>query len=178
MSKRFFSILITLYGMVVFNFAAAQDKSFPLPAGNAKQLFYLQRTTNINTIIYELNYYKGAIDRDDPLHIFWIRYSENGQTEDLNYVQRKFAYGINSKELGPNKFELNFVSYKKYKMYLMVGSDKQYHVYTTINKKQIILTRIFIQVKGGSFWSPNIEYVEISGIDPVTNLTTKERLKL
>ena len=61
-------------------------------------------------------------------------------------------------------------------MYLMVGSDKQYHVYTTINKRQIILNKIFIQVKGGSFWSSNIEFVELTGLDTVTNLPVKERL--
>ncbi len=178
MNERFFSILITLCVVLVFNFAAAQDKNSPVPAGNAKQLFYLQRTTNTNTIVYELNYYKGAIDKDDPIHIYWIRYSETGQKEELNYVQNKFAYGINSKEIAANKFELNFVSYKKYKMYLMMGSDKQYHVYTTVNKRQFILTKIFIQIKGGSFWSPNIEFVELSGLDSITNLPVKERLKI
>lgn len=176
MNNRFFYILMLLFVPAAFNFAKAQAKIFPVPTGNVKQLFYLQRTTNTNTIIYELNYAGTLIDKDDPVHAYWIRYSENGQTEDLNYVQRKFAYGINSKEIGTNKFELTFVSYKKYKMYLMVGSDKQYHIYTTINKRQIILNKIFIQVKGGSFWSPNIEFVELTGLDPITNLPVKERL--
>ena len=40
----------------------AQEKGFPIPAGNSKQLFYLQRTPNKNTIVYELNYKNGDID--------------------------------------------------------------------------------------------------------------------
>lgn len=178
MNNRLFFITVSIFVSVVFNFAAAQDKSFPVPVGNKKQLFFLQRTTNTNTIVCELNYANGIVDKDDPIHVFWIRYGEKGQSEDLNYVQRKFAYGINSKEIGANKYELNFVSYKKYKMYLMMSADNQYHVYTTINKKQAILTRIYIQIKGGSFWSPNIEYVELTGVDPSTNLPVKERLKI
>jgi hypothetical protein len=63
-------------------------------------------------------------------------------------------------------------------MYLMQSSDKQFHVYTTINKKPAILTRIYIEIKGGTFWSPNIEYVEVTGIDPTTLLPIKERLKI
>jgi hypothetical protein len=163
---------------IVFNFAFAQSNNFPIPAADAKQLFFLQRTPNTNTIICELNYKDGVVDKEDPIHVFWIRYQEGGQKEDLNYIQRKFAYGVKSKEIGDNKYELNFVSYKKYKMYLMQASDKQFHVYTTINNKQAILTRIYIEIKGGSFWSPNIEYVEITGIDPATRFQVKERLKI
>ena len=178
MSKKLFLITALFCTSVVFNFAAAQDKIFPVPAGNGNQLFFLQRTPNTNTIVCELNYKDGVIDKEYPIHVFWIRFQEKGQKEGLSFIQRKFAYGINSKEIGENKFELNFVSYKKHKMYLMAATDNQYHVYTAINNKQAILTRIFIAMKGGSFWSPNIEYVELTGIDPGTSLPVKERIKI
>ena len=176
--KQFLFITVINLTPVVFNFATAQDKSFPVPVGNAKQLFFLQRTPNTNTIICELNYKDGIVDKENPVHVFWIRYQERGQIEGLSYIQRKFAYGIQSKEIGANKYELNFVSFKKYKMYLMQASDHQFHVYTLINKKQAILTRFYIEINGGTFWSPNVEYVEISGIEPTTHSIIKERLKI
>ena len=174
-------ILLTstiIFVSVVFNFAKGQDKIFPIPTGNIKQMFYLQRTSNTNTIVCELNLNKGKVDRDDPIHVFWIRYSDKGQVEELNYIQKKFAYGIVSKEIGINKYELTFVSYKKYKMYLMMAADNQCHVYTLVNNKQVILSKIFIKINGGSFWLPNIEYVELTGVDPSTNLPIKQRLKI
>ena len=174
--KQLFLSTILIVTQIIFNFVIAQNLIFPVPQGNAKQLFFLQRTPNTNTIICELNFINGVVDREDPIHVFWIRYQDKGQLEDLNYVQRKFAYGINSKEIGLNKYELNFVSYKKYKMYLMQGTDKQYHVFTSINKKQSILTRIYIEIKGGTFWAPNIQYVELTGIDIATRAVVKERL--
>src|SRR5688572_10785112 len=82
---------------------------FPVPGGNQKQLFYLQRTPNTNTIVYELNYKNGVIDPDNPVHEFWIRYQENGQRQELSYIQRKFAYGIKTRKLAENKYELSFV---------------------------------------------------------------------
>jgi len=176
--KRIFFATIMIIGQVVFNFAAAQTNDFPVPAGNEKQLFFLQRTPNTNTIICELNYKNGIVDKENPIHVFWIRYQEKGQKEDLSYIQNKFAYGVKSKEIGDNKYELNFVSYRKYKMYLMQAADKQFHVFATINKKPAILTRIYIEIKGGTFWSPNVEYVELSGIDPATRSLVKERLKI
>ncbi|MBC7889357.1 MAG: DUF4833 domain-containing protein [Ferruginibacter sp.] len=156
----------------------AQEKNFPVPSGNNKQLFYLQRTSNTNTIVYELNYLNGALDPVNPVHEFWIRYQEKGQREELSYIQRKFAYGIKTKKIRANQYELSFVSYKKYKMYLEAGPDNRFYVYTTINSKKVILTSIFLKINGGSFWSPNIEYVEISGIEPVSRSVVKEKLKI
>jgi hypothetical protein len=63
-------------------------------------------------------------------------------------------------------------------MYLKLGADKKFSVYTNINEKPAILTRIFIKTNGGSFWSPNIEYVEISGVEPNSHLVVKQRLKI
>lgn len=157
--------------------AGAQEK-FPQPTGNPRQLFYLQRTSNTNTIVCELNYKNGSIDQDDPVHVFWIRYGEDGQREELNYIQRKFAYGVKSTMVGKDKYELQFVSYKKYLMHLMKGADNKYNVYATINKKPAILNRIFVKINGGSFWVPNVEYVEIKGIDPASGKEVMERMKI
>lgn len=176
--RRLFFFTIIIIGQLVFNFASAQVATFPVPEGNTKQLFFLQRTPNTNTIICELNYKNGVVDKEAPIHVFWIRYQEKGQMEDLSYIQKKFAYGVKSKEIGTNKYELNFVSYEKYKMYLMRGADNEYHVYTSINQKQVILNRIYIEIKGGTFWSPNVQYVELTGLDPASHSVVKERLKI
>ena len=93
-------------------------------------------------------------------------------------MQKKFAYGIESRELETNNYELNFTSYNKFKMYLKTGEDKRFHVYVTLNKKQVILEKIYIEIKGGTFWKPNIEYVEITGTDPATHTIEKERFKI
>jgi len=166
--------------LVAFCFSSnlhGQDK-FPEPVGNANQLFYLQRTANTNTIICELNVKNGNLDLEDPVHVYWIRYSEKGQKEELNYIQKKFAYGVKSKLLSKDKYELQFVSYKKYSMYLMKDADNKFNVYGAINQKQAIVNRIFVKINGGSFWVPNVEYVEIKGIDPATGKEVMERRKI
>ncbi len=63
-------------------------------------------------------------------------------------------------------------------MYLKLGPDKNFYVYTNIKQKPVTLTSIFIKINGGSFWSPNIEYIEISGIEPNSRSIVKERLKI
>lgn len=148
-----------------------------LPA-NVSRLFYVQRTPNANTIVYELNLDgNGEPDKEAPVHPYWIRYHEQGQKEDLGYIQRKFAYGITSKPLGNGKYDIRFVSYKKFPLTLMKGSDGKYHIFATIAQKQLIVNRIFVKIEGGSFWVPNVRYVEFKGTDPATGKEVTERFK-
>jgi phosphatidylglycerophosphate synthase len=153
---------------------------FPIPKGVSNQLFYLQRDPNTNTIICQLNTnLKGEVDKDEPVNVYWLRYQENGEKKDLGYVQRKFAYGIDSKYLGKDQYELRFVSHKKLPMYLVKSEDdKKYHVFVTVNNKKIQIERIFLRIEGGSFWLPNVKYVEIKGLNAATNASITERIKI
>ncbi len=157
----------------------ADADTFPVPTGNPKQLFYLQRTANTNTIICELNTdSKGAPIPDKPVNVYWILYTDGGRRKELNYIQRNFAYGIDSKQEGNDTYALHFVSYKKRLFYLKwYPSGKKYQVFAVINNKEAILQRIFVKVSGGTFWVPNIVYVEFRGIDPATGKEVIERFK-
>nr|WP_121272802.1 DUF4833 domain-containing protein [Pedobacter schmidteae] len=153
---------------------------FPVPHGISNQLFYLQRDPNTNTIICELNVDEdGELNKKEPIKVYWLRYSEKGGREELSYIQRKFAYGIQSKAIGDDEYELRFVSHKKLPMYLQKSADdKKYHVYVTVNKKKIQLDRIFVRIEGGSFWIPNVKYVELKGINTANKAQTIERIKV
>ncbi len=159
--------------------ANAMD-SFPIPPHRTNSLFYLQRTPNINTIICELNEKNGVPDPDEPVHVLWIRYTEQKQRQELSFLQRHFAYGINSQALGNGTYELHFVSYKKIPMYLRKSPvDNLHHVYVNIDNKQIMLNRVFIKINpGGSFWRPNVEYLEFRGVDPDNGKELMQRVKI
>ncbi|HET7118471.1 MAG TPA: DUF4833 domain-containing protein, partial [Hanamia sp.] len=111
--------------------------------------------------------------------VYWIRYQEKGQSEELNWIQRRFAYGINSKKISNSAYELNFVSYKKRKFWLEKDTEGHWQVFANLsNGKKMILKRIYLQINGGSFWIPNIEYVELKGLVPGTNQEVRERIKI
>ncbi|MBC8032972.1 MAG: DUF4833 domain-containing protein [Chitinophagaceae bacterium] len=171
------ALLVLILSVCTSN-VIAQHK-FPVPSGNLSQLFYLQRTPNTNTIVYELNEKNGVLDTKDPVHVFWIRYGDKGEQAELSYIQRRFAYGLNARLIDKDKYELRFVSYKKYVLYLMKAKDNKFHVYATINGKLTILNRIFIHIKsGGSFWSPNIDYVELNAYDSLTGAPVTGTIKV
>jgi phosphatidylglycerophosphate synthase len=154
--------------------------TFPIPPRNANSLFYLQRTPNTNTIICELNEKDGRLDKDEPVHVLWIRYAEQRQREELSFIQRHFAYGLKEKDLGNNVYELHFVSYKKVLFYLMKSPvDNRPHVFATITGRQAILNRIYVKINpGGTFWSPNVEYLELKGVDTGNGKELIQRIKV
>lgn len=157
---------------------AAAQSGFPVPAGNAKQLFYLQRTSNSNTIVYELNYKKGQLDKDNPIHVFWIRYAEQGQRAELSFIQRVFAYGVKIKLLNDSSYRVRLVSYAGFSMYLRKETNGAYRLYAPINGKMQVLKSVFVKIVGGSMWSPDIEYFEVGGADPASGVPVVERKKV
>ncbi|OJV20101.1 MAG: DUF4833 domain-containing protein [Dyadobacter sp. 50-39] len=157
---------------------AADPDEFPVPNNVPGLLFYIQRDPNTNTICYQLNVDKqGKISEKNPVNTFWIRYPEGGIRKELNYLQRKFAYGINSKSIGNASYELRSVAYSKLPLYLRRDTRNEYHVYTSIDKKECILSRVFIRIDGGTFWSPNVLYIELKGTEIATGKTIIQRIK-
>jgi hypothetical protein len=171
------SLLLILICSLPSLYVAAQE-GFPVPPANDRQLFYLQRTSNTNTIVYELNIKKGELDKNNPVHVYWIRYAEKGQTAELSWVQRAFAYGVKIKSYPDSSYRVRLVSYAGYSMYLKKGVDGKYRMYAAINGKMMILDHIFVKITGGTTWSPDIEYFEVSGFDPYTGKAVAERKKV
>lgn len=155
--------------------------NYPVPPHNENMLFYVQRSNNTNAIVYETNFLDdGTINKAEPVHIFWIRYSSDSTHAELTYIQRKYAYGIEGVEIeGKNgQFILNFVSYTKKKFYLLpIREGNKYQALTSINGKMAILERVFISLSGGTFWFPKLDDIEMRGRDPLTNEVLVEHFK-
>jgi hypothetical protein len=182
---RNFYVLLGLVFMQINGYAnnstniEPQD-TFPVPANIKNQLFYLQRTTNTNTVVYALNINeKGVLDESTPVKVFWIRYPEGGMQKDLNFIQKAFAYGTLSKKNKDGSFTIQLVAYKKKEFILKKSaSDNTYKLYTLINYKESEIKRIFIKIDpGGTLFNPNIAYVEMKGKEANNNKPIMERFK-
>lgn len=172
-------LLLGLLMGVVDSFANTVLDSFPIPKPTAKQLFYLQRTTNSNTIICDLNTdAKGQVLKDNPVHVYWIRYDEGGEKKELSYIQETFAYGIKHDLLPNGVYKLHFVSYKKQVFFLKRSlKDNQYKVYFLLNNKEFVLQKLFVKIEGGTFWVPNVIYMELIGKDEYTGTVISYKFK-
>jgi len=156
----------------------SRDRKYPVPQRNDKLLFYVQRTHNRNTVIYELNLKPdGKPDPKEPLLVSWIRYEEGGVRKKLTYIQNR-VYGLDVKSLGKDGFLIHFRSYNKRDIYLLpTGKNRLYKAMVMINGKMAELTSLFICSVTNSLGIPSVvKYIDISGIDPATEVAVTERV--
>jgi Domain of unknown function (DUF4833) len=179
MKNIIFKRVVFIILVCFVKFTLAQDSSqFPVPGGNPNQLFYIQHSPNANTYVYELNLKNGQPDSSKPVHVFEIHYADKSQKTELSSIQWKFAYGISSKRISTDHYEIRFLSHKDYVLHLIKNADDKFYLYALINQKPAILSHVYLQINGGTFWSPNIEYVRLFGIDPATRAPVSAKLKV
>lgn len=157
------------------------ETTYPKPEGVENMLFYVQRTINTNTIVYTLNQDKdGNLNEKEPIKVYWIKYAQGGKIDPLTYIQRNYAYGVKSKLIDNEKksYLFEFVSYSKRQFYLLKSKkDNKYHVWGYVNNKLTILNNILVKIEGGTFWVPNVKYVEVKATDPEASEEVTEIIK-
>ncbi|MBL8790317.1 MAG: DUF4833 domain-containing protein [Rhizobiales bacterium] len=98
---------------------------FPVPA-EPNQVFFLQRSMNANTVVYVANMKdNGRISGKRPLDVYWRRYGNTGERQELNFAEQNLAYGVNavlqSKE--PQSFRITLKAYAKRSAVLRVVNN-------------------------------------------------------
>lgn len=152
--------------------------SLPVPVGINNQLLYLQRDPDANTIVYRLNIKNGKLVSNEPVSAFWIRYEEDGKIAALTTLQKRLAYGIKSKFIEKSKYELRFASYSKLPLYLVKSETSAYHVYALVQQRKMVLNRVFVWVKEGTFNIPKVQYIELNGNDAETGKQLTHRINI
>lgn len=180
MRKKIFFCFFSFLMVAGTSIPLKAQEGYPVPPKSDNLLFYIQRSHNKNTIAYELNMKSGKnLDLDMPVHPFWIRYEEGGTREELSYIQRKYAYGLNPQLIDKQNliFKIYFVCYsKKYFQLMKSPKDNRIRAYISLNNKFIEIQKIFIKTAGGTFWFPVVKYIDVSGKDARTGNDVTERI--
>lgn len=149
---------------------------YPTPPRSDNLLFYIQRNHNMNTVVYEINkHMDGRVNEEYPMHVFWLRYSDNGEIQELNYIQNKLAYGYASRKITNNTFEFQLVSYDKLKFYIDQSDDGHYAAYTKINDKMSKIDNIYVYVEDFGLF-PDVKYIELYGVQISNNAFNYEKI--
>ena len=184
---KFITLTILLSILLNFNSLAQKTKltppasveQFPVPPTSPISLFYIQRSSNINTIIYDANFgIDKKLDPKNPVHTYWIRYTEGNKKQELTGIQRSLAYGLHTKaitgELG--SYEGHFLAYRKRKFVVKLNAKGEPIALFPINGKMQILKKIFVKVDESGMM-PSVISVELWGRDVLTDKEVYEKFK-
>lgn len=171
--------LIGLFICTLLSSQADPAERFPIPPDSNIRLFYIQRSSNANTVIYDANLQANkSLNPKSPVHTYWIRYGEKGQKEELSTIQRTLAYGLYTDVIKaePNSYEGYFLAYRKRKFVVKLDSRGNPIALFPINGKLQILKRVFVSVDESNIM-PSVNYIELFGKDLNTGKDVYERFK-
>jgi hypothetical protein len=176
-----FSILLTFNSLAQKNKTTTPSsvEQFPIPPTSSISLFYIQRSSNINAVIYDAKMgIDKKLDSKNPVHTYWILYSEGGKKQELTGIQRSLAYGLHTKStIGESgSYDGYFFAYRKRKFVVKMNAKGEPVALFPINGKMQILKKVFVKVDESGMM-PSVIYVELWGRDVTTDKEVYEKFK-
>jgi len=95
------------------------------------------------------------------MKVFWIKYTDGGIRQELNYLQTK-AFGYSSKKINNNTFEIQMDSYHELRFFIAKSNFNTIDIVTKINEKDAKLNNIYVFANEFGIF-PKVEYIELYG---------------
>ncbi|MCZ4695191.1 DUF4833 domain-containing protein [Ancylomarina euxinus] len=147
---------------------------YPIPTKSEGHLFYIQRTHNTNTVVYEANFdTNGNLNPDMPIKIHWVLYEEGSVIEPLTRLENRFAFGVKHKlvENNSQEYDIQLVSYKKLKLRLKQTAPFKAEIFQGEGQIASSLDHIFVIANDAGLWT-KVKYLEV-----YTHIPKSENLK-
>jgi len=164
---------IVLSVSLIFTFLSWS--TFALSSSKNDHLFFIERRKNKHLVQYDARLTENDNILDsNPVSVYWVL--ENGRQRDLNLIQRRLAYGIDSYErLEKNKFRVVFVALKDREV-IVEKMEGSFRAITAIKGKPSVLERIYVESRESLIGLPRVLYVDLFGRNKETGLPIRERI--
>jgi membrane protein DedA with SNARE-associated domain len=167
---RSFAIVLLLVILSVFPqsiFAASGDKD--------GHLFFIERSKNKNLVQYDIRLTESRDLPDSrPVNAYWIL--ENGRREELNLIEKRYAYGIvHQEKLDKDKLKVILAAFKGWEI-IVERINNSFKAVISINGIESVLQKIYIKSEETRAAVPRVLYVELFGRTKETGLPIKERI--
>ena len=149
--------------------------AFALSWSKTDHLFFIERSKNRNLVQYDVRLTENDDILDsNPVSVYWVL--ENGRQRDLNLIQRRFAYGIESYEkLEKNKFRVVLVALKDREV-IVEKMEGSFRAIIAINGKASVLERVYVESRERLIGLPRVLYIDLFGRTKETGLPIHERI--
>lgn len=148
-----------IFCSLLFSFTAfaQDDNTYETP----ERLFHIARSANKNLVCYDVQLVDGRLNTEKPLHIYWVNREERmGETNDLNFFQRKMAYGYKLVSEGNDSCEITLTAYSGRKLTIQKLNGRYVCTMSILNQKAVLQ---FLYVKADAKNPLNVEYIELHG---------------
>jgi hypothetical protein len=154
-------------------------KEKPVFKVEKSNLFVIKRNTDKNLVVYDANLLSNkALDPEKPVSIYWIRNTEGGIVKELNYLQRRLAYGMELTKIdnGTGAYEGKIAAYDKRVVRITFDKVGKPIALIIINGKWQQLQHISLHIKDPNAFIPKVTYLEIVGRDLTSGAVISEKV--
>lgn len=183
---RFVAVVLVLLSMSVEGLSAkprlsllSRSPSASLPIDNPAfkhpsdrhQVFFLQRNTNANTIVYVAQFdQKGLLNPKNPISGYWRRFAGNGHVMAFRWYERVFGFGARTRALPDGAgYEVRFNGIKSQQLTLIQNGPFDAALYTRQNGENIKMIYGFLDVDESGLL-PKVVQLRLYTSDPKTGL--------
>jgi hypothetical protein len=148
---------------------------FAVSEEKVSHLFFIERSKNKNLVQYDIRLTENSdLPDPGPINVYWIL--ENGRREELNPIEREYAYGIVRQEkLDKDKFKVIVAGLKGLEIIVERMKDS-FEATVSIKGRESILEKIYIKSEEKRTGLPKVLYIDLFGRTKETGLPIKERI--
>ncbi len=140
-----------------------------------QRLFVIERNMNKNTVCYDANILKnGTLDVENPIDAYWMDYATDGKRSEINYIQRRMAYGFSFEKTALGNIYVTLKAFNKRKILVSIDSKGNSHALIKINGVDANLTKIFVTAKPKMYTT--VQFLELYGNDIKTGKALYEKI--
>lgn len=154
----------SIFALAVVGFGPQAKSAFD--PGDA--LFVVERSKNSNVVHY---YAEFGNESEVPhaVHPQWVLHEENEKLDELNWFERRWAYGVIFKA----KDTFTVVSFPEREIKL-VKLEGKWRAIIQILGRPSKLSRVFIEASGG--FIPDVQHIDLMGLSLDSNEDVTERI--
>lgn len=147
---------------------------WPVPR-EPNQLFYLQRSSNSNTVVYTAVFdANGILRAKKPAQVYWRRYNTTGERKALKAIEQRFAYGVNiRRRKTPGEYTVTLKPLPELPMILRQTGPGKAELIAMIGGRQVRAVYAFVTVDETGL-IPKVTALSVHGIDTVTGTAISE----
>ena len=143
-----------------------EKKPDPAPAQKKTQpLFIIERSKNANVVHYDARLTAaGEIDPNEPVIAYWVMLATDGHREELNWIEKKKAYGFHIKpDPSVNGYKMTMVAVPQGQITVKKDGNA-IRAELVIDGRPAVLEKIYINASDGLL-GPKVHYIELYGKD-------------
>jgi hypothetical protein len=147
--------------------APAPEKAAAPTAAQKKtqSLFIIERSKNANVLHYDARLTAdGKLDPKEPVIAYWVMRAEDGQREDLNWMEKEKGYGFDIKpDPSVNGYKMTLMALPQQQITVKMAGDA-IRAEMAIGGRAAVLEKVYINASDG-LTGPKVHYIMLYGKD-------------